>query len=621
MPRPRPILLQVLCFLYFPYFLYFPPPLCRIVSLSMVSYDDNAAASAPSPSLPDHKSIGLCYLWLALASVLIGMFLSLLMRVHLVWPGIHIPFLSTLADTPGRYAALTLLHGSLMVFFVLTTAPQAGFGNYFLPLQIGARDMAFPVLNLFSFRTTALSLVGVTLSFFLPSSAGLTLWTASVALFCCAGLLTSINFAVTALDLRAHGMTLPRMPLTVWAWLINSILSMLIFSILLAACAFLLADRALGAQFFPPLQFLAAQPAPLAQSSLFSPWQRLFWFFAQAEVYVAMLPCFGIVSHLLSTFSRKRVWAERAAVLALCAVGLFGFCVWGQHMFSSGLNPWSPLVFSLLASSLGLPAFVLVCSWFGTLWHAKTQLNTAMLFALGFVSLFLAGGVSGIFLAGNDLAAGSVSSDLVTGHFHLVMGVAATFAILAAFFFWFPKMFGRLLNEPLGKLHFWLTFAGVYCVFMPMHWLGLVEHSRPQLTAAAVSTANVAQTAPFASQFIADPAATVPFAASLRTFIAVAAILTVAAQSLFLFNFLWSLFRGEKTEAENPWRATTLEWAVASPPPHGNFGARDPVVFRSAYEFNSSSAVQDSAPQNLATAPWEQGSRAKQATPARSAEK
>jgi cytochrome c oxidase subunit 1 len=457
------------------------------VALGMVTYPSggSAAPEAPAPGFlartifnSGHKVIGLRYLWLALGSVLLGMLLSLLMRIHLVWPTAQIPFLSGLGGTPERYAAVTMLHGSLMVFLVLTTAPQAGFGNYFLPLQIGAREMAFPALNLFSFWATVASLGGMTAAFFVPPDAGLTLWTTSVALFCLAALLTALNFTVTTLDLRAKGMTLPRMPLTVWAWFINAILSMLIFSILLAACVFLLSDRLLASQFFSPLTFLSQQPAPLAQSTLFSLWQRLFWFFVQAEVYVAMLPCFGIVSHLLSTFSRKPVWAERAAVLALCGVGLFGFFVWGQHMFSSGLNPWSPLVFSLLASSLGLPACVLLLSWFGTLWNARIQLNTAMLFALGFVSLFLAGGVSGLSLARNDLAAVAVSDDFVTGHFHLVMGVAATFAILGALFFWFPKMFARRLNESLGKLHFWLTFAGVYCVFMPMHWLGLIAHAR-----------------------------------------------------------------------------------------------------------------------------------------------
>jgi cytochrome c oxidase subunit 1 len=581
----------------------------------MVTYD-SGGATAPEMPAPGflartifnsgHKVIGLRYLWLALGSVLLGMLLSLLMRIHLVWPAAQIPFLSGFGGAPERYAALTMLHGSLMVFLVLTTAPQAGFGNYFLPLQIGAREMAFPAMNLFSFWATVASLAGMTAAFFVRPDAGLTIWTASVALFCLAALLTALNFTVTTLDLRAKGMTLPRMPLTVWAWFINAILSMLIFSILLAACVFLLSDRLLGSQFFSPLTFLSQQPASIAQSTLLSLWQRLFWFFAQAEVYVAILPCFGIVSHLLSTFSRKPVWAERAAVLALCGVGLFGFCIWGQHMFSSGLNPWSPLVFSLLASSLGLPACVLLLSWFGTLWNAKIQLNTAMLFALGFVSLFLAGGVSGIFLARNDLAVASVSDDFVTGHFHLVMGVAATFAILGALFFWFPKMFGRRLNESLGKLHFWLTFAGVYCVFMPMHWLGLMTHTRAASSAAAIASLGTT----FGASLGAPPGV------SLRTFVTVATILTVAAQALFLFNFVWSLWRGEKAEDGNPWRATTLEWTVLSPAPIDNFGAAEPMVYRGAYEFSAQGAPEDFAAQNVAPAPSERASQLKQAAEA-----
>jgi cytochrome c oxidase subunit 1 len=567
----------------------------------MVTYDNSgrAAPEAPAPGFlartlfnTGHKVIGLRYLWLALGSVLVGMLLSLLMRIHVGWPGAQIPFLTGFGGAPERYTALTMFHGSLMVFLVLTTAPQAGFGSYFLPLQIGAREVAFPAMNLFSFWATVASVVGMTAAFFVHPNVGLTIWIASVSLFCLAALLTALNFTVTTLDLRAKGMTLPRMPLTVWAWFTNAILSMLIFSILLAACVFLLSDRLLGSQFFSPLTFFYHQRASIAQSTLLSLWQRLFWFFAQAEVYVAMLPCFGIVSHLLSTFSRKRVWAERAAILALCGVGLFGFCVWGQHMFASGLNPWSPLAFSLLASSLGLPACVLLFSWFGTLWDARIQLNTAMLFALGFISLFLAGGVSGIFLARNDLAAVAVSDDFVAGHFHLVMGVAATFAILGAMFFWFPKTFARRLNETLGKLHFWLTFAGVYCVFMPMHWLGLIGHSR-----------------------VADDGfpTVAPLGTSFTTLITVATLLTIAAQALFLVNFVWSLWRGENTEDRNPWRATTLEWSVSSPPPIDNFGSSEPVIYRGAYEFTIQASAEDFAPQYIAPPSAETAPKAKQA--------
>src|SRR5215831_5747405 len=348
----------------------------------------------------DHKIIGLGYLWLALISVFLGMAMSLIMRIHLIWPGAHIPFFSRLGDTPERYATLPLLHGSLMVFFVLTAAPQLGFGSFLLPLQIGACEMAFPGLNLFSFWASVVSLFGMTGAFLAAPQNGITIWIVSISIFLAAALCSAINFSATAIDLRAKGMTLPRLPLTVWAWLVNAILGMLIFSILLASCAGLLSDRLFSTHFFSAAHFLASQPANVAADPLPALWQRLFWFFAQAEVYVAMLPCFGIVSHLIATFSRKPVWKERHVVLALCSVGLVGFCVWGQHMFSSGLNPYSPLVFSVLAASLGVPAVILLVSCFATLWKARLQLNTSLLFALGFVSLFLSGGLSGVFLAG-----------------------------------------------------------------------------------------------------------------------------------------------------------------------------------------------------------------------------
>ena len=528
----------------------------------------------------DHKAIGLLYLWLALFSVFLGMAMSLVMRIHLAWPGAHIPLLSALGNAPERYATLPLLHGSLMVFLALTAAPQAGFGNYFLPLQIGAREMAFPVLNVFCFWATVASLLSITAAFLMAPQAGITLWVAGVSVFCAAALCSAINFTVTTIDLRAEGMTLPRLPLTVWAWFVNAILGMLIFSILLAACLCLLSDRLLATHFFTTVNFLAAQPASIAADALPAVWQRLFWFFAQAEIYIAMLPCFGIVSHLIATFSRKAVWRERLVVLGLCGVGLAGFCVWGQHMFSSGMNPYSPLVFSVLASSLGLPALVLVLSWLFTLWKAQARLNTSMLFALGFISLFLAGGLSGLFLAGRDLKSAAVSEDFVTGHFHLVMGVAATFAMLGALFFWFPKLFGRRLDEPLGKMHFWLTFAGVYCAFLPMHWLGLVSQ-------AGKSTSS-------------DLAAIAGWIGPARSLITAAILITVSAQGIFLFNFLWSLFRGQRVEECNPWRATTLEWSIASPPPLDDFGMHDPVVYRGAYEFSVTGAADDFVPQHVA---------------------
>jgi len=554
----------------------------------MVTYDDgdNAHPSARAGFLTrtlfstHHKTIGLQYFWLALASVLVGMVLSTLLRIHTSWPDTAIPFLAAIENTPERYAAMRLLHGSLMVFFVLTAAPQLGFGNFFLPLQIGAEEMAFPTLNLLSFWMTVTSLGGMTASFFLPLATGINVWLASAALFSLAALLSALNFTTTTIEMRAKGMTLARMPITVWAWFINAILSMLIFSVLLAGSCAILSNRLLGSNFFSAASFLAQQPQNLVrQGSLPILWDRLFWYFAQAEVYVAMLPCFGIVTHLLATFSRKPVWKERLVILALCGVGLVGFCVWGYHMFATGMNPYAPLVFAVLASSLGVPAAFLLASWFGTLWNGRVQLSTSMLFTLGFISLFIAGGLSGIFLARQDLATAAVSEGFVTGHFHLVMGVAATFAILAALFFWFPKLFGRRLREPLGKIHFWMTFAGVYAIFMPMHWLGLLSQSRMLPEAQRIA---------FASS-----------GATIRIFVTVATIWTVAAQAVFVFNFASSLLRHRTVEENDPWRATTLEWTIASPAPEENFGGVQPVIYRGAYEKSGESA-DDLVPQHLA---------------------
>jgi cytochrome c oxidase subunit I len=553
----------------------------------MVTYDDGATGPTSAGRglvlrvfSTQHRTIGLQYLWLSLASVLMGMVLSALLRVHTSWPSTAIPFLAGFEATPERYAAMRLLHGSLMVFFVLTAAPQLGFGNFLLPLQIGAEEMAFPTLNCVSLWMTVGSLAGMTASFFLPLSQGIDLWLGSAALFSLAALFSAVNFTVTTIQLRTKGMSLPRMPMTVWAWFVNAILSMLIFSILLAGSTAVLSDRLLGSDFFSATSFLAQQPQNLVrQGSLPVLWQRLFWYFAQAEVYVAMLPCFGIITHLIATFSRKTVWKERLVVLALCGVGLVGFCVWGYHMFATGMNPYAPLVFSVLASSLGVPAAVLLASWVGTLWNGRLQFTTSALFAIGFISLFIAGGLSGIFLARHDLARAAVSEDFVVGHFHLVMGVAATFAILAALFFWFPKLFGCRMNEPLGKVHFWMTFAGVYCIFMPMHWLGLLTQSTllPEAQRAAVASAG----------------------ASIRTLVTIATIWTVAAQLLFVANFFGSLWRKKQAEVDNPWRANTLEWSITSPAQGANFGSEPPVVYRGAYEIMVA-LPGELAPQHLA---------------------
>jgi cytochrome c oxidase subunit 1 len=424
--------------------------------------------------------------------------------------------------------------------------------------------------------------LGMVTAFLLTPAAAITVWVSSVAVFCAASLLVAVNLAVTVIDLRAKGMTLPRLPVTVWAWCVNAILGMLIFGSLLAVCLCLLTDRFLGTEIFGTGAFLAPLSTYSQASGFIAEWQRLFWFFAQAQVYVAMIPCFGLVTHVLATMARRPVWMHRAVILAICAFGALGFCFWGEHLFVNGLNPNASLAFSRLAAALGFPAIVFVVSWFGTLWGAKIRATAAMLFTLGFISLFLTGGLSGLILARHDLQSTSTRGDFVAGHFHLVMGVAAAFAMLAALFFWFPIIFGRPLDERLGKLHFWLTFGGVYGVFMPMHWLGLIAHTSvtPQSHAMTLSTESF-----------------------LSSFVTVAILFTTAAQTFFVANFVRSLRRRAQPAEPNPWRATTLEWACQSPVAQENVVSRETVVYRGAYEFGAENsggvAAVDFLPQHV----------------------
>ncbi len=372
----------------------------------------------------DHKVIGIQYLCLALFSVFVGMGLSLLMRLHLAWPTTKWFFFKGGLMTPEQYLALMTMHGTIMVFMVLTTAPQSGFGNYFLPIQIGAADMAFPVLNMLSFWTTFVSLLVMIAAFFVAGGApiggwtsypplsalgemagpgqgaGETLWIVGLAIFCGASLMGALNFITTLIDLRAKGMTLGRLPLTCWTWFVTAILGLLAFGVLLAACILLLLDRIAGTSFFVPGGLVITDQVVTWHKGG-SPllWQHLFWFFGHPEVYIAILPGMGVTSHLLSTFSRKPVFGYRAMVGAVCGIGFLGFCVWGHHMFISGMSPYSAFAFSILTMTIGVPSAIKTFNWLGTLWGGKIQFNCAMLFALGFVSLFVSGGLSGLFLA------------------------------------------------------------------------------------------------------------------------------------------------------------------------------------------------------------------------------
>ena len=552
----------------------------------------------------DHKIIGIQYYLLALFSVVLGMILSIFIRFNLVWPGTEIPVLGTLFPvgapdgvmTPEFYLSLLTMHGTLMVFFVLTTAPQSGFGNYFLPIQIGADDMAFPTLNMLSFWFTFLALVLLVASFFVaggPPTSGWTaypplsalgeiagpglgtgqnLWILSIAVFSVASLLGALNFITTTVDLRAQGMSLMRMPLTVWAWFVTSILALLAFGVLLAAGVLLLLDRTAGTSFFIPGGLVVSDQIIDHKGGSPLLWQHLFWFFGHPEVYIAILPGMGVTSQILSTFARKPIFGYRAMVYALLGIGILGFMVWGHHMFLSGMSPYTAIFFSLMTTAIAVPSAIKTFNWLGTIWGGKLRLTPAMLFSLGFVSLFVTGGVSGLFLNQPSTDVYLHDTYFVVAHFHMIMGVAAIFGIFAGTYYWFPKMFGRHMNAFWGKVHFWFTFIGVYAIFMPMHSLGIVGNPRRYAELTAFDFLKPLQ--------------------PVHMFITIAAFVTIAAQLVFLINWAWSLFKGKEAE-DNPWEATTLEWEVPSPPPHGNFPNGFPTVHRGPYEYSVPGAAKD----------------------------
>ena len=552
----------------------------------------------------DHKVIGIQYWLLALVAVLVGMALSLLMRWHLVWPGAKMPWLEKIFPagaaggvmTPELYLALMTMHGTIMVFFVLTTAPQSGFGNFVLPIQIGAADMAFPVLNMLSFWVTFVGFLVILAAFFvtggpplsgwtgypplsaLPEAgpgqgAGQTLWIISLAIFSAGSLLGALNFITTTLNLRTKGMSLMRMPLTCWTWFITAILGLLAFAVLLAAGVLLLMDRVAGTSFFVP-GGLVVSDKQITGHSGGSPllWQHLFWFFGHPEVYIAIVPGMGVVSQVLSTFSRKPIFGYKAMVWAVIAIGALGFGVWGHHMFISGMSPYSAIAFSVLTMAIGVPSAIKTFNWIGTMLGGKLRFTSPMLFAVGFVSLFVTGGLSGIFLGQPPVDLYFHDTYFVVAHFHMIMGVASIFGMFAGTYYWFPKMFGRMMSEPLGKLHFWLTFVGVYAIFGPMHYLGLTGHPRRYSEITGV-------------KYLAG-------SENLHLFMTVAAVITVSAQLIFVLNMLWSFFKGRKAP-DNPWESTTLEWTVPSPPPHDNFAGAEPVVYRGPYEYSVPGASKD----------------------------
>jgi cytochrome c oxidase subunit 1 len=544
-----------------------------------------------------HRNIGFGYLAISLIAVIIGALLSLVMRMHLAWPNWQLPLHGPIL--PEEYLALVTMHGTLMLFFVLTVAPQSGFGNLILPAQIGTRHMAFPRINAAGMWLTAAALLTLLAAFVVPGGApiggwtaypplsatslagpgqgtGMDLWLASIALFAIATSLSAINTLTTIVKLRCEGMTWQRLPLTVWGWFTAALLSILAFSVLLAAILLLFCDRHLQSGFFLPAQDLVSGVL-LQHRGDGSPllWLHLFWFFGHPEVYIAILPGMGLTSMVLANFSRRRVFAYRLMIATTLLIGFLGILVWGHHMFVAGLNPFAGTAFSISTMAIAIPASAKVFSWLATTWGSRPRLTTPMLFALGFVSLFITGGLTGPILAQPILDEYLHNTFFVVAHFHLIMAMAGVFGLFCATYYWAPLLFHRTLSEPLGKLHFWATLLGAYSTFLPMHFTGLAAEPRhyAQLNGIAGPSTTLLQS-------------TLP----LQRHITVSAIFLVCAQLPFFLNLLLTLRRPAGTIEDpaetNPWQATTMEWAPNALSSHPN--DQPPIVYRGPSQYSDS---------------------------------
>jgi cytochrome c oxidase subunit 1 len=546
----------------------------------------------------DHKVIAIQYTITALLVGLFGLVLSWLMRLQLGFPG-SFQFLN-----PGSYYQMLTQHGMIMIVYLLTAILLGGFGNYLIPLMIGARDMAFPFLNMLSYWVYLVSVIVLMAAFFVPggptgagwtlypplsalpnaapgSGWGIKLMLISLVIFIAAATMGGLNYVTTVLQCRTKGMTLMRMPLSVWGIFIASVMALFAFPALFAGGVMLLFDNLLGTSFFIPAVTLFGQQLPREGGNplLF---QHLFWYFGHPEVYVVILPAMGIASDLISTHARKPIFGYKAMVLALAAIAFIGFIVWAHHMFVSGMNPYFGFFFAVSTLIIAIPSAVKVYNWLLTLWRGNIRLNVPMLFGIGWISTFIIGGLTGLPL-GNVVADVPLHDTyFVVGHFHLVMGVAALMAIFGGIYHWFPKVTGRMLNETLGKLHFWVTFVGAYAIFFPMFLMGILGVPRRYFDF------NALQYLP-------------PQTSALNIAITVAALTVGAAQLIFLGNLIWSALWGKRAEA-NPWGATTLEWQTpTTPPPHGNWGAQTPTVYRWAYDYSVPGAERDFIPQNVPT--------------------
>ena len=555
----------------------------------------------------DHKMIGRQFLFSSVLMLVIGGLLAMMMRWELAWPETPVPFTSWISEPfmyaepehglygaymdPAFYNSLFTMHATIMIFFVVMPFMVGGFGNFLIPLMIGAGDMAFPVLNMLSFWTAVPAIVLILCSFFVEGGAagggwtmyaslsadatygagaqGVNLWIISLLILGFSSLMGSINYITTVINMRAPGMTWFRMPLVIWSLFVTAILLLLALPVLTAALGMLLFDRTMGTSFFLP----AGGGEPLL-------WQHLFWFFGHPEVYILVLPAMGVTSDILSAFSRKPIFGYHAMAFSMIALAFLSWIVWGHHMFLSGMNPVLGTAFMLTTMVIAIPSAIKTFNWLGTLWGGTIRFTSPMLFALGFVSNFVIGGLSGIYMAVTPVDIFIHDTYFIVAHFHYVVA-GIIFGMFAALYYWFPKLFGRMMNEPLGKLHFALTYTFFNCAFFPMHFLGVAGHMRRIYN-------------PLQYEFLVD-------LQWWNVFITMSAFCLGASQLIFLFNFVWSLFAGKKAE-DNPWQANTLEWTAPSPPPHGNFETV-PTVYRGPYEYSSPLVQEDWLPQDRRLGP------------------
>ncbi len=557
----------------------------------------------------DHKMIAKQYLLSGILWAFIGGLLSIMFRLQLGFPDMNMSFLKPIlgnwiSDTgsldPEFYLAMVTMHGTIMVFFVLTAGLSGTFSNFLIPLQIGARDMASGFINMLSYWFFFIASMIMLSSLFLetgpaaggwvvypPLSAlpqaiqgsqmGMTLWLVAMAFFIASQLMGGINYITTVINLRTRGMSFARLPLTIWAFFLTAVIGLLSFPVLFAAALLLIFDRTFGTSFYLSEIYIAGEALPNVGGSPIL-YQHLFWFLGHPEVYIVLLPALGITSEVIATNARKPIFGYRAMVASLLGITILSFVVWAHHMFVSGLNPFLGSIFMFLTLIIAVPSAVKVFNYLTTLWKGNLRFTTAMLFSIGLVSVFISGGLTGIHLGNSAIDIQLHDTYFVVAHFHLVMGSASFFGLMAGVYHWFPKLFGRMMDKQLGYVHFWMTFVGVYLVFFPMHYIGIAGFPRRYYS---FSTFD-------------------PYGAfvDMNMFISVAAILTFTAQAIFAYNFFHSMFRG-RLAPQNPWGSNTLEWTTPRFPKHGNWPGEIPSVYRWPYDYSKPNAKDDFIPQTV----------------------